>query len=171
MARIEHENRTQALSLAQECMLNGRDLIAPADTHATKETDMPLPKQRVAPEIDMQAVVAGLRANEEDWQRRAVEAQAKAAHAYARLLEIAETSDTGQASRIARFVASTFNGRAFPFDLFELRALDVAISDDMLVCLDGLRWAKADLCKLVPDGEKRVKAVIKSWQVKPADSQ
>jgi hypothetical protein len=84
------------------------------------------------------------------------------------LLEIAETSDTGQASRIAKFVASTFNGRAYPYDLFDLRTFDVAIGDDMLVCLDALRWAKADLYTLVPDGERRVKTVIRTWQIQSA---
>ena len=76
--------------------------------------------------------------------------------------------DTGQASRVAKFLASTFNGRAHPFDLFDLRSLDVPISDDMLLCLDALRWARTDLYKLVPDGESRVKAVVKLWQIKSA---
>ena len=129
---------------------------------------MTLPKPRVAPEIDLQAIFAEQRAADEAWQRRAVEVQAKAAHAFARLLEIAETSDTGQASRIAKFVAGTFNGRAYPYDLFDLRTFDVAISDSILVCLDALRWAKADLYTLVPDGELRVKRVIKSWQLQSA---
>lgn len=40
MARIEHQNRTQALSLAQERMLSERDLIAPADTHADSAGDV-----------------------------------------------------------------------------------------------------------------------------------
>ena len=126
---------------------------------------MTLPKPMVAPTIDPEVIFAELRANEAQWQRRAVEAQAQAAHAYARLLDIAETSDTGQASRVAKFLAGTFNGQAHPFDLFDLRSLDVPISDDMLLCLDALRWAKADFYKLVPDGESRVKAVVKLWQI------
>lgn len=101
-----------------------------------------------------------------EWDKRARQAQAAAAQAYARLVELAETRDSGQISRIARFLASTFNGQAFPFDLFELRAVDVEISDDMLACLDALRWAKADLHKLVPDGERRVMAVIDTWGLK-----
>ena len=99
----------------------------------------------------------------EEYARRAAAAQAKAAHAFERLLALAETRDSGQIVRIVRFLASTYNGEAFPFDLFELRAVDVEISDDMLVCLDALRWAKADLFKLVPDGDKRVRSVIDSW--------
>ena len=107
----------------------------------------------------------------EEYARRAAAAQAKAAHAFERLLSLAETQDSGQISRVARFLASTYNGNAFPFDLFELRAVDVEISDDMLMCLDALRWAKADLFKLVPDGDKRVRAIIDSWGlVWPADT-
>jgi hypothetical protein len=83
--------------------------------------------------------------------------------AFARLLKLAETQDSGQIPRIARFLAATYNGRAFPFDPFELRAVDLAISNDILCCLDALRWGRADLYTLVPDGDVRVRAVIKRW--------
>jgi hypothetical protein len=100
------------------------------------------------------------------WAERAAKAQAQAAHAFGRLLALAETRDSGQGLHIARFLASTYNGQAFPFDLYELRAVDVAISDDMLLCLDALRWGKADLFKLVPDGDKRVRQAIDAWGLK-----
>lgn len=114
-------------------------------------------------DTNAEALFAQLRLEEESWASRAAEVQPKAAQAYARLLTIAETSDTGQASRVARFIASSFNGTAHPFDLFHLRSLDVPISDDILLSMDALRWGMADLYKLVPDGEKRVKSVIVSW--------
>lgn len=57
-----------------------------------------------------------------------------------------------------QFLASTYNGEAFPFNLFELRRVDVETGDDMLVCIDALRRAKTDLYKLAPNGEKRVLA-------------
>ena len=94
---------------------------------------------------------------------RTDEATAKGAKAYARLLDLAETRNSGQIRYVVQFIASTYNGRAFPFDLFDLRAVDVAISDDMLVCLDALRWAKADLHTLIPDGDRRVRALIDGW--------
>ena len=53
------------------------------------------------------------------------------------------------------FIAAAYNGDAFPFDLFELRAVDEAISDDMLLCIDALRWGQTDLHSLVPDGDRR----------------
>jgi hypothetical protein len=96
-------------------------------------------------------------------EQRVDVAQAKAAQAYGRLLHLAETRDSGQILKIVQFLAATYNGRAFKFDLFELRTLDLEISDDMLAALDALRWGKADLCCLVPEGEKRVQAVIALW--------
>jgi hypothetical protein len=101
------------------------------------------------------------------YEERSALAQANAAHAYDRLLHLAETRDSGQARIIAQFIASTYNGTASKFDLFDLRALDVKISDDMLAGLDALRWGKADLFRLVPDGEKRLQAVIALWGLQP----
>jgi hypothetical protein len=101
------------------------------------------------------------------WARRADEAQAKAAQAFGRLLHLAETRDSGQVRKIAQFIAATYNGSAFKFDLFELRMLDVQISDDMLAALDALRWGKAALFQLVPEGDKRVQAVIALWGLQP----
>lgn len=98
-------------------------------------------------------------------QTRAIAAQAAAARAYARLLKLAEERDSGQIPHVARFLASTWNGQAYPFDLFGLRTVDIAISDDMLLCLDALRWAKADLYKLGPDGDERIRAVIEAWGI------
>lgn len=100
-----------------------------------------------------------------EWETRAVQAQAKAAQAYLRLVELAERSDTGQARCVARFLASTFNGERYPLDLFELRALDVALSDDALACIDALRWGKADLYKLLPEGERRIADLIINWGI------
>jgi len=59
-----------------------------------------------------------------EWYARSRAAQGAAAQAYARLLQLAETRDSGQLRRIALFLASCYNGEAFPFDLFELCAVD-----------------------------------------------
>jgi hypothetical protein len=93
------------------------------------------------------------------------EATAKGGHAFLRLLQLAETSDSGQARRIALFIAATYNGSAFPFDLYDLRTVDLAISDDMLLCLDAMRWGQSDLHNLVPDGDLRVKKLIELWGI------
>ena len=60
------------------------------------------------------------------------------AQAFARLLMLAEERDSGQIPRIARFLAATYNGQAFQFDLFDLRAVDIAISNE---CDKALRVA------------------------------
>jgi hypothetical protein len=96
-----------------------------------------------------------------NYDSRARDASGRAAQAFARLLKLAEDHESGQARRIADFVATTFNGRSHRFDPFELRAVDVDVSDDMLCCLDALRWGRSDLYRLVPDGEARVRAVIR----------
>jgi hypothetical protein len=101
---------------------------------------------------------------------RAGEATRQAAQAFGRLLRLAEERDSGQIPRVARFIAATYNGEAFKFDPFELRAVDISISDDMLCCLDALRWARADLYTLVPGGDARVRAVIDRWGLRRPDS-
>lgn len=113
-----------------------------------------------------QGEAEGEEGRHEAWARRAAEAQARAAQAYHRLLTLAEQRDSGQARCVAAFLAATFDGQAFPFDPCELRAVDVTISDDMLVCLDALRWGKADLSTLVPEGARRTRAVIEAWGLK-----
>ncbi len=107
--------------------------------------------------------------NPEEWRQRADAVQGQAAQAYARLLGYAEHyGGSGQARVIARFIAGTYNGSAYPFDLVQLREVDVEIGDDMLLCLEALRWGKADLHKLVPDGLGRVEEVIRLWEIRPA---
>lgn len=100
---------------------------------------------------------------------RADAATRAAEHAFARLLSLAEERDSGQIVRVARFIAATYNGQAFQLDPFDLRSVDIAISDDMLLCLDALRWARSDLYRLVPDGDARVRAVIDRWNLEWPD--
>lgn len=106
----------------------------------------------------------------QEYEVRGTAAQARAAQAYARLLHLAETRDEAQIRHIARFLACTLNGAAFPWNPIELRGLDEETGDDMLACLDALRWAKADLYCLVPDVEKRVAAVIILWGIQWPES-
>lgn len=96
-------------------------------------------------------------------ESRSRQATQAGAQAFARLLRLAEERDSGQIRRIARFLAALYNGETFRLDPFELRAVDIAISDDMLCCLDALHWGRADLYTLIPDGDARVRAVIELW--------
>jgi hypothetical protein len=99
----------------------------------------------------------------DSFEPRSRDATASGGQAFARLLALAEQRNSGQIVRVVHFIAATYNGQAFAFDLFDLRALDIDISDDMLRCLDALRWARADLYTLVPDGDARVRSVIDRW--------
>ena len=100
---------------------------------------------------------------QDNFDSRSRAATEAATNAFGRLLELCECRNSGQIVRIARFLAATYNGQAFPLDPFELRAVDVTISDDMMCCLDALRWGRADLQTLVPDGDLRVRQVIEHW--------
>lgn len=101
----------------------------------------------------------------EAFTARSREATVHGAQAFARLLTLAEQHDSGQITRIVRFIGAVYNGHAYAFDLFDLRAVDIAISDDMLLCLDALRWGRADLHTLVPGGGERVQAVFRAWRL------
>lgn len=101
----------------------------------------------------------------EAWEQRSSRTQAAAAHAYARLVHLAESRTSGQIRIVARFIASTYDGQTFPFDPFDLRQVDVEISDDMLLCLDALRWGRADLFRLIPDGDRRVRQLLDAWGI------
>ena len=41
--------------------------------------------------------------------------------------------------------------------------LEIGADNDMLHCLDALRWARADLDTLVPNGDACVRSVIEQW--------
>ena len=99
----------------------------------------------------------------DSFEPRSRDATSTGAQAFARLLALGEQRNSGQIVRVVQFIAATYNGQAFAFDLFDLRALDIDISDDMLRCLDTLRWARVDLYTLVPDGDARVRTVIDRW--------
>lgn len=85
------------------------------------------------------------------------------------MLTLAESRESGRVRTVAQFLAASYNGTSFKFDLLDLRGHDVEISDDKLSALDALRWGKADLYRLVPDGENRVQAIIALWGLRPAD--
>lgn len=116
--------------------------------------------------MDKKALPMSKPLEEED--RQAQQAQAQAALAYARLLTLAEHSDSDPAGVIARFLASAYSS-VFKLDVFELRRLDANLADDVLACIDALRWSQADLCKLVPNGETRIQRVIRAWGIKAAE--
>jgi len=105
-------------------------------------------------------------AEEVVWDARARQSLVDGGRAFEWLLAMAEKkADTGQASVVASFIASVvgFN----KFDLYDLRRLDVDISDEVMACIDTIRWRKAHLADLVPDGWRRAHALCVHWGFAP----
>lgn len=103
----------------------------------------------------------GLDPQRREYEERARVATALGGEAFERLLGRATRADTGQARKVARFIA-TVVGRA-SFDVYDLRAFDAEISDDILLCMDAIRWGKLHLPDLVPNGMQRAESVCRDW--------
>ncbi|MDM0030503.1 DUF7673 family protein [Variovorax saccharolyticus] len=97
---------------------------------------------------------------------RAAAVRRRAGAAMDRLLVLAEQGCGAEIECVAQFLASTYSPDVFAFDPFDLRRVNVATSDDMLLCLDALRWGRAELYELIPYGEMRIQDVMKDWRGK-----
>ena len=73
-----------------------------------------------------------------------------------RLYKIAH-SDTGQSTRVRRFLLGLYNGPEFPFDLTELRTLDRAIWDDCIIVLRLDRHPAKEIHEYLPEGRETFK--------------
>lgn len=108
------------------------------------------------------------------WDSRAVHARGLATLSLERLLDLAQLDSSSAGRRVARFLAALFDARAWPLDLGDLSAVDIGVSDDMLVCLDARRWNKGSLFELVANGDDRLQAVLTLHQLaskrRPASS-
>ena len=92
---------------------------------------------------------------------RAAAATAGGRDALRRLLALAETRQSGQIERVAKFLGACWNG-ARHFDFCDLRTLDAEISDDMLTVLDALRWS-VGLSEMVPGADSRIEKILQAW--------
>lgn len=98
---------------------------------------------------------------------RATTGTAAAARAFERLLSFAERSGTNQTRVVATFIASAVGWTHF--DLYDLRRLDTPIGDDILLCIDGIRWGRCAIPDLVADGRQRALRVSQSLGFGPRD--
>jgi len=105
---------------------------------------------------------AALNVRQVAFDQRAAVATRAGGQALERLLRLAETRTSGQIERVAKFLGATWNGSRH-FDLYDLRAMDVEISDDMLAVLDALRWGKLSVEELAPDAGARIEAILQGW--------
>lgn len=63
---------------------------------------------------------------------------------------------TGQARRLVRFLAGLYNGPDYPFDLTELRGLDIALAN---ACLDYLNYDRLGITEVhrhLPGGDTQL---------------
>jgi hypothetical protein len=87
------------------------------------------------------------------FQTRREEAIAAGLPALKRVLAVARR-DTGQSQVCGRFLLSLYNGPAFPFDLTDLRRLDVELHDDCLAVLRLDASPEKEVHKYFVDGDR-----------------
>lgn len=69
-----------------------------------------------------------------------------------RLVPVAQR-DTGQSGVVGRFLLGLYNGQSYPFDLTELRRLDVGLFDDCLAVLRLDNTPEQEVHEYLPRGE------------------
>lgn len=79
-----------------------------------------------------------------------------------RLIKVAQGS-SGQCPRVASFLAGCYNGMRCPVDLTDLRAVDFALSEDVLRVLRMDRWCQRELHNYIDDGGAVFEAIIARW--------
>jgi len=73
---------------------------------------------------------------------------------------IETNSGTGQSRRLVRFLAGVYNGSDFPFDLTDLRVLDIELANACIDYLNYDRLAKAEVHTHLPGGGKQMQAIL-----------
>lgn len=89
-------------------------------------------------------------------------ATANGIQAFERLLDLAETRDSGQIERIAQFLAWVW-GVKKEISCDFLMSLDRAIGDDMLAVLQAIRWNRISVAYLAVNGHKRIPEALHDW--------
>jgi hypothetical protein len=80
---------------------------------------------------------------------------------------IEENSGTGQSGRLVRFLAGVYNGNEFPFDLTDLRSLDIELANACIDYLNYDRLAKAEVHTDLPDGGRQMEWFIAQHGIRP----
>ena len=81
---------------------------------------------------------------------------------------IEEHPGTGQARRLVRFLAGVYNGHDFPFDLTDLRALDLELANGCIDYLNYDRLAKAEVHTHLPGGGAQMQTFLKRHGIRPS---
>jgi hypothetical protein len=80
---------------------------------------------------------------------------------------IEDNPGTGQVGRLVKFLAGVYNGHEFPFDLTDLRALDVELANACIDYLNYDRLAKAEVHTHLPDGGRQMQWFIAQHGIRP----
>lgn len=81
---------------------------------------------------------------------------------------IREHPTTGQAGRLARFLAGVYNGSDFPFELTELRALDTELANACLDYLNYDRLGKREVHHHLSGGDRELHQWFRDYRIEPA---
>jgi len=120
------------------------------------EADIPV-SQRDEFDQAMIGILAGERLRMDALERdeNAIETRALSA---LKVIEsaISEHPTTGGARRLVRFLAGLYNGQDYPFDLTELRALDMRLAN---ACLDYLNYDRLGLREVHTNTSRTASAI------------
>ncbi len=76
---------------------------------------------------------------------------------------------TGQARRLVKFLAGVYNGEDYPFDLGELRALDIELANACLDYLNYDRLGKHEVHKHLTNGDRDLHRWLERYELLPRD--
>jgi len=81
-----------------------------------------------------------------------------------RLFNIAN-DHSGQCRYVARFLLGLYNGQRFPFDLTDMRCVDSAIFDDMMIVLRMNKQPSREVHTYFDNGGDRFEALAHLWRI------
>jgi hypothetical protein len=123
-----------------------------------------------AAELDAawQEVLSGKRTRLDTAAEEINEIMERAMTGLQRILQaIEEHPGTGQAGRLARFLAGVYNGSDYPFDLTDLRVLDTELASACIDYLSYDRLAKAEVHSHLPDRGAQMERLIAQYGIRP----
>jgi hypothetical protein len=114
-------------------------------------------------------IVSGQKLTHAEALEHGVEAIMEGARPALEILETAirENPTTGQAGRLARFLAAIYNGYDYSFDLTELRALDTRLANACLDYLNYDRLCKREVHHHLSGGDRELQRWIENYRVEP----
>lgn len=130
----------------------------------------PGPMRKTEPSAEMLQAMAAMRAERERQEAERPRLEAEGFEALQRLYVVA-TQDSGQCRYIARFLLGLYNGRRFPFDLTDLRAIDGGLFDDCMAVLRmDAQVTRKEVHQYFTDGGKRFEQLAKDWAVEDMET-